>query len=82
MKFLVTRASEGAVSAKSPCKGAVRGPESKLWPGEYQWHLELATLDDLLAFLEQHGGGLGLFTPEEGEEYPTIEIYDEDEAEG
>jgi hypothetical protein len=79
MKFLVTRASQGAVSRDPPCRQAVRGPEAAAWPGEYQWFVELATLDDLLAFLHATGGGLGLFAPEEGEEFPTIEIFDEDE---
>jgi hypothetical protein len=81
MKFLVSRASQGAVSKGSPCQGAVRGPESAAWPGECQWYIELATLEDLLAFLDEVGGGLGLFSPEEGEEHPAIEIFDEDEAE-
>ena len=79
MKFLVTRASQGAVSSEPPCRGAVRGPEAAAWPGEYQWFIELATLDDLLAFLHATGGGLGLFAAEEGEDFTTIEIFDEDE---
>ena len=79
MKFLINRASEGAVSKRPPCKGAVRGPESPAWPGEYQWFIELDSLDALLALLHDTGGGLGLFTPEEGEEYPVLEIFDEDE---
>ena len=81
MKFLVNRASEGAVSKRPPCKGAVRGPESPAWPGEYQWFIELATLEELTAFLDETGGGLGLFAPEEDEEHPAIEIYDEDQEE-
>ena len=81
MKFLINRASEGAVSERPPCQGAVRGPESPAWPGEYQWFIELDRLDDLIALLNATGGGLGLFTPEEGEEYPVLEIFDEDEQE-
>ena len=82
MKFQVSRASEGAVSPQPPCRGAVRGPESSAWPGEYPWFIELATLDDLLALLHETGGGLGLFAPEGGEEHPMIEVFDEDEQEG
>jgi hypothetical protein len=81
MKFLVNRASLGPVSKQSPCPGAVRGPESSAWPGEHQWFLELNSLDDLLALLTATGGALGLFTPEEGEDHPVIEILDEDEVE-
>jgi hypothetical protein len=79
MKFLVSRASEGAVSKHPPCKKAIRGPAAEAWPGEYQWYVELATLEDMMAFLAETGGGLGLFLPEEGEEYPAIEIFDDDE---
>jgi hypothetical protein len=79
MKFLVNRASHGSVSKDPPCRGAVRGPESEIWPGEYQWHLELASLEELVRVVEQNGGALGVFAPEEGEEYPVIEILDEDE---
>src|SRR3954452_5685512 len=67
MKFLVSRASQGAVSKGPPCQGAVRGPEASAWPGEYQWFIELSTLEDLLAFLDGNGRALGLFAPEEGE---------------
>ena len=81
MKFLVGSASEGIVSKKPPCKRAVRGPEAEAWPGEYHWSVELNTLDDLMAFLHDNGGGLGLFTPEDGEEYPVLEIFDDDEGE-
>ena len=81
MQFLVSRASVGAVSSDPPCRGAIRGPESRAWPGEYQWLIDLNSLQELLAFLDENGGGLGLFTPEEGEEQPMIEIFDEDEAE-
>ena len=81
MKFLISRASEGAVSKRPPCKGAVRGPESPAWPGEYQWLIEVDSLEDLLKLLAETGGGLGLFTPEEDEEYPVLQILDEDEQE-
>jgi hypothetical protein len=81
MKFLVGSASEGIVSKKPPCKRAVRGPEAEAWPGEYHWSVELNTLDDLMAFLHDNGGGLGLFAPEDGEEYPVLEIFDDDEVE-
>ncbi|MBY0522640.1 MAG: DUF3987 domain-containing protein [Gemmataceae bacterium] len=79
MKFLVSRSSLGAVSKRSPCKGAVRGPESPAWPGEYEWFIELETVEALMAFLENNGGGLGLYSPEPGEECPVIEIFDDDE---
>jgi hypothetical protein len=81
MRFLVTRTSQGAVSKESPCQRAIRGPEARAWPGEYQWFVELGSLEDLVAFLDQNGGGLGLFAPEEDEAYPTIEIFDDDEVE-
>lgn len=81
MRFLVNRASQGAVSKDPPCRGAVRGPESSAWPGEYQWFLDLNSLDDLAAFLHENGGALGLFAPEEGDAYPGIEIYDDAEGE-
>jgi hypothetical protein len=81
MRFLVNRASTGPTAKEPPCAGATRGPESPAWPGEYLWFLDLDSLDDLLAFLRASGGGLGLFLPEEGEEYPVIEIFDEDEQE-
>ena len=81
MRFLVSRASQGVVSKQSPCKGAVRGPESAAWPGEFQWFLDLDSLDDLLAFLESNGGALGVYSPEEDEQHPVIEIFDDDEEE-
>lgn len=81
MKFLVSRASQGAVSKDPPCRGAARGPESPMWPGDYSWFLEVNTLEELLAFLHANGGAVGLFAPEEGEEHPAIEIFDEDEQE-
>jgi hypothetical protein len=79
MKFLITRSSEGAVSKKPPCKGAVRGSEAVAWPGEYEWFVELATMEELAAFLHANGGGVGLFAPEAGEEHPVLEIFDDDE---
>jgi hypothetical protein len=81
MKFLISRASQGPVSKHPPCIEAIRGPEAKAWPGDYLWFVELNTLEDLLQFLNTHGGGLGLWSAEEGEEYPQIEIFDEDEEE-
>jgi hypothetical protein len=81
MKFLICRASEGMVSKMPPCEGAVRGPEATAWPGEFEWQIELATLDDLVAFLHDTGGGLGLFAPEPGEEHPVLQILDDDEDE-
>jgi hypothetical protein len=82
MKFLVSRASQGAVSKGPPCRGAVRGPEAAAWPGEYEWFVELGTLAELMALLNETGGGLGLFAPEEGEGHPAIEIFDDDQEEG
>lgn len=79
MKFQISRASEGAVSKGPPCPGAVRGPESPAWPGEYQWLVEVGTLDDLMALLQRTGGALGLFAPEEGEDQPALEIFDDDQ---
>jgi len=79
MKFLVSRSSQGAVSKKPPCKRAVRGLEAEAWPGEFTWFVELNSLEELTAFLRDNGGAVGLFTPEEGEEYPVIEIFDDDE---
>jgi hypothetical protein len=79
MKFLISRESQGPVSQQPPCRRAVRGPEAAAWPGEYQWFVELNTLEELLAFLETNGGAMGLFAPEEGEDYPVIEIFDDDE---
>jgi hypothetical protein len=38
----------------------------------------LNTLEALRAFLDANGGGVGLFTPEEGEDDPVIEIFDDD----
>jgi hypothetical protein len=79
MKYHVTRSSWGPVSVDSPCSGAMRDERATAWPGEFVWYVELQTLDDLQAFLEKNGGALGLFSPEEGEEHPVIEIFDDDE---
>ena len=79
MKFLVSRSSGGAVSTDPPCRRAVRGPEAPAWPGEYQWFVELDSLEDLVRFLNDNGGALGMFAPEEGEDYPTIEVFDDSE---
>lgn len=79
MRFQVSRASQGTVSAEAPCPEAIRGPESAAWPGEYTWYVEVGSLEELLGFLERNGGALGLFVPEEGEEHPGIELFDEDE---
>jgi hypothetical protein len=81
MKFLVSRTSQGAVSKKPPCNGAVRGSESKAWPGEYPWFIELNALEHLVTLLDDNGGGLGLFAPEGDEDYPMIEIFDDDQDE-
>ncbi len=81
MKFQVGRTSLGAVSHEPPCPGAIRGPESVAWPGEYVWHVELNSLEELQKFLVANGGGLGLFAPEEGEDHMVIEIFDDDEDE-
>lgn len=81
MKFVVNRSSQGAVSKGPPCPGAVRGPESKAWPGEYEWFVELNTIAELMALLQAAGGGLGVFAPEEGEEHPAIEIFDDEDEE-
>ena len=80
MRFLVNRASIGVTSKNSPCPGALRGPESSAWPGEYQWFIDLNSLEELAAFLNENGG-LGLFAPEDGDDYPGIEIYDETDQE-
>ena len=57
------------------------GPEAPAWPGEYQWFVDLETLDDLKKFLAENGGGIALYSPEEGEEHLGLEIFDEDEGE-
>jgi hypothetical protein len=79
MKYQVTRTSLGPVSSEAPCPGAMRGLQATAWPGEFVWYIELRTLEDLQAFLEKNGGAVGLFLPEEGEEHPVIEIFDDDE---
>jgi hypothetical protein len=81
MKFLINRASQGAVSKDPPCRGAVRGEEAPAFPGEFEWLVEVNSLDELLALLRDTGGGLGLFAPEDGEDYPVLEIFDDDEEE-
>ena len=40
--------------------------------------MELQSLEELLGFLNRHGGGLGVFAPEEDEDAPVIEIFDDD----
>lgn len=82
MRFIASRSSQGAVSQHPPCRGAFRGPEATAWPGEYEWFIELGSLEALLAFLHENGGALALFEPESGEHCPAIEIYDEGEDEG
>jgi hypothetical protein len=79
MKFSVTRSSEGAVSKAPPVPGAIRGRESSAWPGEFEWHIEVNTLEELLALLRKTACGIGLFVPEQGEEFPVIEIFDDSE---
>ena len=81
MKFQISRSSQGAVSKAPPCHGAVRGPESPAWPGEHEWFVEVKTLEELMTLLAETGGALGLFAPEEGEEHPAIEIFDDDQDE-
>ena len=41
----------------------------------------MKTLEELLALLHETGGALGLFAPEEGEEHPALEIFDDDQDE-
>jgi hypothetical protein len=79
MRFHIHRSSQGAVSKGPPCAGAIRGPEASAWPGEYQWFVELGNLEELATFLGKNGGALGLFTPEDGEEHPVLEIFDADD---
>ncbi len=81
MKFLVYRSSQGAMSKDPPCVQAMRGPEAPAWPGEFQWFVVLQSLEELVQFLQDNGGGLGLFAAEEGEEVPAIEIFDEEDEE-
>src|SRR5262249_61951643 len=78
MRFLINRASEGAVSKQPPCKGAVRGPESPAWPGEYQWLIEVDSLEALITLLDETGGGGGPFSPPGGEENPPPPILSAD----
>jgi hypothetical protein len=81
VKFQVSRSSQGAASKRPPCQGAVRGPEAAAWPGEFTWFVELNSLEDLICFLDENGGGLGLYAAEEGEGHPVIEIFDDDQDE-
>ena len=60
--------------------GAVRGPEATAWPGEYTWFVELNSLEELGRFLDDNGGGLGLYSAEEGEGHPVIEIFDDQDG--
>ena len=78
MRFQVTRTSQGAISKTPPCRGAIRGPESPAWPGEFVWYLDLKVLEELVQFLNDHEGGLALYTPEPDEDCPVIEILDEE----
>jgi hypothetical protein len=78
MRYLVSRSSQGESSKEPPCAGAIRGEPSPAWPGETRWYVELNSLEDLMAFLDENGGAVGLFSPEAGEECAAIEIYDED----
>jgi hypothetical protein len=59
----------------------VRGEEAPAFPGEFEWYVELNSLEELMTLLRIAGGGLGLFSPEEYEELPVLEIFDEDEQE-
>ena len=81
MRFLVNRASQGAASKTPPCRGAVRGPEAAGWPGEYSWYVELDSLEELVTFLGENGGGLALYIPEEGDDAPGLEILDDTDDE-
>jgi hypothetical protein len=81
MRFLIYRASQGSTSKGPPCEGAVRGPEESAWAGEYPWYIEIASLEELMRLLQESGGGLGLFAPEEDEKHPAVEIFDDDEDE-
>jgi hypothetical protein len=64
----------------SPCPGAVRGPEAEAFPGEYTWFIDLETLDDLVGLLDNYGG-LVLWSADQGEGLPVIEIDDEEDEE-
>jgi len=76
MRFQVMHSAEGSVSKEPPVPGAVRGPEAPAFPGEFLWYLELESLDDLIRLLDQHGG-LMLWSADEGEGHPVVEIPDE-----
>jgi hypothetical protein len=77
MKFLVNRSSQGAMSKDPPCVQAIRGPEAPAWPGEFQWYVELGSLEELMRLMDDNGGALAVFAAEEGEEYPALEIFDD-----
>ena len=38
-----------------------------------------ATFSRLLGIAYENGGGLGLYAPEQGEEHPEIEIFDDED---
>jgi hypothetical protein len=78
MRFQVTRSSEGNVSRTPPCPEAVRGPEAAAFPGEYLWFVELNSIEDLVRLLDTHGG-LVLWSAEQGEGFPVVEILDEED---
>jgi len=78
MRFQVIRSSEGSVSATPPVPGAVRGPEAPAFPGEYVWFLDVADLDALVRLLDEHGGFV-LWSADEGEGHPVIEIPDDED---
>lgn len=77
MRFLVSRSSQGAMSKDPPCVQAIRGPEAPAWPGEFQWYVELKSAEEIMKFVDEHGGAIGMYTAEEGEVYPEIEIIDD-----
>jgi hypothetical protein len=81
MRFVVSRSSQGPMSKDPPCIEAIRGPEAPAWPGEFLWYVELDSLDAVMKFVEEHGGAIGVFTAEEGEDYPEIEIFDDTDEE-
>ncbi len=71
MKFRISRASNYNPDA-SPCPGAVEA--------DGEWWLELATLDDLLAFIAEHGQVVVDNQPPFPAEYlsgPRIQICDD-----
>ncbi len=78
MRFQISRSSEGSVSKTPPVAGAVCGPEAPAFPGEYVWFVEVNSLDELVHLLDEHGG-LVLWSAEEGEGLPVIEIPDDED---